>query len=47
MKKYYYYACGENVESIRFLDNAMAWKFVDTNINCDCVVETMEEIEND
>ena len=46
-KQYVYYACGENVESIRFLDNATAWKFVDANINYDCVVEMMEVVEDD
>ena len=43
MKKYVYYACGENVESIRFFDNIKAWDFVKNNSNYDCVVEMMEE----
>ena len=42
MKKYVYYACGENVESIRFIDNIKAWDFVENNSNYDCVVEVME-----
>ena len=47
MKKYVYYACGENVESIRFFDSVGAWKFVEQNSNYDCVVEMMEEVKND
>ena len=45
MKEYVYYACGENVESIRFLDNEKAWDFVENNSNYDCVVEIMEEVK--
>ena len=45
MKKYVYYACGENVESIRFLDNGKAWEFVFFHGRYDCVVEMMEEVK--
>ena len=47
MKQYVYYACGENVESIRFLDSVKAWDFVENNSNYDCVVEMMEDTKND
>ena len=42
MGKYVYYATGENVESIRFLDNSKAWDFVFSHGGYDCVVEIME-----
>lgn len=42
MKKYVYYATGENVESIRFIYSIQAWEFVENNSNYDCVVEMME-----
>ena len=42
MKEYVYYACGENVESIKFNDSIQAWDFVENNRNYDCVVEMME-----
>ena len=45
MKKYVYYACGEKVESIGFLDSIQAWNFVENNNNYDCVVEIMEEVK--
>ena len=45
MKKYVYYATGENVESIKFNDNVKAWEFVENNSNYDCVVEMMEEVK--
>ena len=45
MKKYVYYACGESVESIRFIDNIQAWDFVENNNNYDCVVEMLEAIK--
>ena len=42
MKQYVYYACGENVESIKFQNSVQAWKFVENNSNYDCVVEMTE-----
>ena len=42
MKQYVYYATGEKVESIRFLDNEKAWCFVLSHGGYDCVVERYE-----
>ena len=42
MKKYVYYATGEQVESIRFLDSEKAWCFVLSHGGYDCVVERYE-----
>ena len=45
MRKYVYYACGENVESIKFPNSVQAWGFVENNRNYDCVVEIMEAVK--
>ena len=42
MKTYVYYATGENVESIKFLDSSKAWDFVFSHGGYDCVVERYE-----
>ena len=42
MKVYVYYATGETVENIRFLDNNEAWQFVFSHGGYDCVVERYE-----
>ena len=42
MKQYVYYATGEQVESIRFLDSGKAWRFVLSHDGYDCVVERYE-----
>lgn len=36
----YYYACSENVPSIRFDYNEDAWDFVEHHKGYDCVVES-------
>ena len=48
MRSYVYYATGEQVESIRFLDSEKAWCFVLLHDGYDCVVERyeMEQYEN-
>jgi hypothetical protein len=40
MNTYFYYACGENVESIKFNSNSDAWNYVSSHRCYDCVVES-------
>jgi hypothetical protein len=42
MGKYFYYATGENVESIKFESNTDAWSYVESHNGYDCVVESRE-----
>lgn len=39
-QEYNYYACGENVESIKFTNNDTAWEYVLSHKGYDCVVES-------
>lgn len=40
MDRYYYYACGENVQEVKFETSEEAWEFVYTNDGYDCVCES-------
>lgn len=39
-EKYYYYACGENVATVKFNNSDDAWDYVNSNNGYDCVVES-------
>lgn len=41
--EYCYYACGENVEEVKFEICADAWKYVYTHSGYDCVVESLNK----
>lgn len=47
LKAYYYYACGDNVKSVRFESSESAWKFIESHKGYDCVVERCEMSDKD